>query len=58
MLDPFHLVKLGLTALDDVRRRIQQDTLGHRGHHNDPLYRAGGCCAAAPIGSPTGRGSG
>jgi transposase len=26
--------------VDRVRRRVQQDTLGHRGLSNDPLYRA------------------
>ncbi|WP_219419405.1 ISL3 family transposase [Pseudonocardia nigra] len=40
VLDPFHVCKLGLGALDDVRRRVQQHTLGHRGHTHDPLYRA------------------
>ncbi len=39
VLDPFHVVKLGSQMLDEVRRRVQQDTLGHRGHKNDPLYR-------------------
>ena len=38
--DPFHVVRLGNTALDEVRRRVQQQTLGHRGHKHDPLYRA------------------
>ena len=38
--DPFHLVKLANQRLDDVRRRVQHDTLGHRGHKNDPLYRS------------------
>jgi transposase len=38
VLDPFHVTKLGLTALDQVRRRVQQDTCGHRGHRGDPLY--------------------
>ena len=38
--DPFHLVKLANTKLDECRRRVQQDTLGHRGHKNDPLYRS------------------
>jgi transposase len=38
VLDAFHVVKLGLDAVDDVRRRVQQDTLGHRGHKGDPLY--------------------
>ena len=40
VLDAFHVVKLGLTALDDTRRRVQQQTTGHRGHKTDPLYRA------------------
>jgi transposase len=40
VLDPFHLVKLALLGVDRVRRRVQQDTLGHRGLSNDPLYRA------------------
>ena len=38
--DPFHVVRLGNDALDEVRRRVQQQTLGHRGHKHDPLYRA------------------
>ena len=38
--DPFHVVRLGNDALDDVRRRVQQQTLGHRGRKHDPLYRA------------------
>ena len=38
--DPFHVVRLGNTALDEVRRRVQNQTLGHRGHKDDPLYRA------------------
>ena len=25
--------------LDEVRRRVQNETLGHRGHKHDPLYR-------------------
>jgi transposase len=37
--DPFHLVKLANTKLDEVRRRVQNDTLGHRGRKSDPLYR-------------------
>jgi transposase len=28
------------SAIDDVRRRVQQTTLGHRGRKGDPLYRA------------------
>jgi transposase len=38
--DPFHVVRLGNTALDEVRRRVQNQTLGHRGRKHDPLYRA------------------
>ena len=37
--DPFHLVKLANSRVDEVRRRVQNETLGHRGHKNDPLYR-------------------
>ena len=39
VLDAFHVVKLATQAVDDVRRRIQQDIHGHRGRKNDPLYR-------------------
>ncbi len=38
--DPFHVIKLANTRLDEVRRRVQHDTLGHRGHRDDPLYRS------------------
>jgi transposase len=38
--DPFHVVKLANTALDECRRRVQNDTLGHRGRKTDPLWRA------------------
>jgi len=38
--NPFHVVRLAGDALDRCRRRIQQDTHGHRGRTNDPLYRA------------------
>ena len=31
-------MRLGLAAVDDVRRRVQQHTLGHRGRNRDPLY--------------------
>ena len=39
VLDAFHVVKLGNDVVDEVRRRVQQQTLGHRGHTNDPLYQ-------------------
>jgi transposase len=38
VLDAFHVVRLGLAAVDDVRRRVQQQTCGHRGRRDDPLY--------------------
>lgn len=38
MLDPFPVTKLGLTALDQVRRRVQHDVHRHRGHRGNPLY--------------------
>ena len=37
--DPFHVVKLAGTALDEVRRRVQNETCGHRGRCDDPLWR-------------------
>ena len=37
--DPFHVVRLANKAVDDVRRRVQQQVLGHRGRKDDPLYR-------------------
>ena len=37
--DPFHLVKLANSKLDEVRRRVQNETFGHRGRKTDPLYR-------------------
>ncbi len=39
VLDALHVVRLGQAAVDDVRRRRQQETLGRRGHRDDPLYR-------------------
>ena len=37
--DPFHVVRLANARLDQVRRRVQNETLGHRGRAGDPLYR-------------------
>ena len=39
VVDHFHLVQLANRVIDDVRRRVQQQTLGHRGRKRDPLYR-------------------
>lgn len=38
--DHWHVIRLANAIVDDVRRRVQQDTLGHRGRKGDPLYRA------------------
>jgi len=37
-MDPFHVVALAGAKLDLVRQRVQQQTLGRRGHTGDPLY--------------------
>lgn len=37
--DPFHVVRAGNRCIDKVRRRVQNETLGHRGRKHDPLYR-------------------
>ena len=39
VVDHFHVVRLANSALDDVRRRVQQVATGHRGRKPDPLYR-------------------
>jgi transposase len=36
------VVRLATQVVDEVRRRVQQDTLGHRGHKQDPLYQIRG----------------
>jgi transposase len=40
--DAFHVVELDTVVVDEVRRRIQQDTLARRGHKDDPLYKIRG----------------
>jgi transposase len=37
--DPFHVSKHANSKLDECRRRVQNETLGHRGRKDDPLYR-------------------
>jgi len=37
--DPFHVVRVANRCLDTVRRRVQNETKGHRGRKDDPLYR-------------------
>ncbi len=37
--DPFHVVAAANRRVDQVRRRVQNEILGHRGRRDDPLYR-------------------
>jgi transposase len=39
-MDPFHVVCLSGDAMDNCRRRVQQETCGHRSYAGDPLYSA------------------
>jgi transposase len=39
VVDHFHAIRLANAVVDQARRRVQQTTLGHRGHKHDPLYR-------------------
>jgi transposase len=39
VVDHFHAIRLANAVVDEVRRRVQQATLGHRGRKHDPLYR-------------------
>lgn len=40
VIDRFHVMRHAIYAVDQVRRRVQQQRLGHRGRRDDPLYRA------------------
>lgn len=37
--DPFHVVRHATHKLEECRRRVQQETLGHRGRKRDALFR-------------------
>jgi len=37
VMDPFHVVRLAGDALDQCRRRVQQQLHGHRGRSGDPI---------------------
>ena len=39
-MDPFHVVRLAGDALDECRRRVQQELHHRRGRATDPLYKA------------------
>jgi len=40
VIDRFHVMRHAILAVDQTRRRVQQQRLGHRGRAADPLYRA------------------
>ena len=40
VMDPFHVVSLAASKLDQCRRRIQRAIIGRRGRAGDQLYRA------------------
>ncbi|EJF51540.1 transposase domain protein [Schaalia georgiae F0490] len=40
VMDPFHVVRLAGDALDECRRRVQQQLHARRGRATDPLYKA------------------
>jgi len=37
--DPFHVVRVANRCLDQIRRRVQNETTGHRGRRDDPLFQ-------------------
>lgn len=53
VMDPFHVVALANKKLDLCRQRIQQDTLGHRGHSGGPSTASVGSPKPEPHCSPT-----
>jgi transposase len=40
VIDRFHVMRHAILAVDQTRRRVQQQRLGHRGRSGDPLYRS------------------
>ena len=63
--DTFHVVRVANRCLDQVRRSVQNETKGHRGRKDDPLYRIPNCSSKdqsvstkkAPTGCSSGCGS-
>jgi transposase len=37
--DPFHVTRVANRTVDTVRRRVQNEQLGHRGRKDDPLFK-------------------
>ena len=52
VMDPFHVVHLAGNALDECRRRIQQELHHRRGRATDPSTRPAGCYTPDPACSP------
>lgn len=40
VVDSFHCIQLANRTLDAIRRRVQNETTGHRGRKGDPLFKA------------------
>ncbi|WP_432246218.1 transposase (plasmid) [Arthrobacter sp. G.S.26] len=57
-VDAFHLVKLGIDMLAEVRPRLTQQVHGRRGRSIDQSGPTGGCCCGPRTGSRTGHGTG
>ncbi|MFC5142939.1 transposase [Actinomycetospora rhizophila] len=54
VLDAFHVVRCGFDAVDQVRRRVQQETLGHRGHDHHSNTSWAWLLAGLAVGDPDG----
>ena len=54
VLDAFHVVRLGTQIVDEVRRRVQQEVVGHRGHKMIRSTRSAACSGTSPNSSSTG----
>ena len=39
VIDRFHVMRHAIYAVEQTRRRVQQQSHGHRGRKDDPLYK-------------------
>ena len=51
--DPFHVTRAANRCVDAVRRRVQNETLGHRGRKGIRSIGSASCCSPAPSVSTT-----
>jgi len=58
VLDAFRVVALASPAMDEVRRRVQQATVGRRRHKKDPALPNPATADHGAGGNPTNRGQG